>query len=283
MSKQPKIAVCFFGITRSLSYTIESIRNNILSPVGTIGRVQIFGHFFDAHYIDNPRSEEHGALPRHEHSLIEFDHLALEKPTCEKIISQEEVAAFGDAWSDDFASLSNVISQLHSLHQVTEIAMSHSPEIIIFARPDLEYHDSLLPVISKAASRKTSCVYLPYWQPWTGYNDRFAVIRGRDAMRAYGLRGLEALNFCKAEARPLHAELLLKRALADARVKLIPQRAGRVRLGGKRHPENYKHPNEEALSRLISRASERLPFLRGRERQVTKIVVDAIYGDRSIE
>ena len=57
-----KIAVCFRGISRSLSHTIDSIRENVIAPSRTFGEVRVFTHLFDQKTIDNPRSGEKGEL-----------------------------------------------------------------------------------------------------------------------------------------------------------------------------------------------------------------------------
>jgi hypothetical protein len=57
-----KIAVCFRGISRSLSHTIDSIRENVIAPSRAFGEVRVFTHLFDQKTINNPRSGEIGQL-----------------------------------------------------------------------------------------------------------------------------------------------------------------------------------------------------------------------------
>jgi hypothetical protein len=42
-----KIAICIFRITRSLTFTIQNIVENVITPARELGEVKIFLHFFD--------------------------------------------------------------------------------------------------------------------------------------------------------------------------------------------------------------------------------------------
>ncbi len=79
------VALCFFGITRSLRFTLPSIETNILGPLVSATAVSgrdllVYAHFFDQARIDNPRSGESGEMARDEHRLLATDWLRLEPP-----------------------------------------------------------------------------------------------------------------------------------------------------------------------------------------------------------
>ncbi len=231
-----KLAICFFGITRSLSHTIESIEVNILGAAQCVCEPVVLSHFFDQKWINNPRSGEKGAVRADEHALLENDWLRLEKPdACLQTWDYKGLQQFGDAWDDDFQSLRNLVHQLHSLNAVCEEALKRGVEVCIFCRPDLRYHDSLLRPLKRAIRRGGDVVYLPGWQAWEGgLNDRFAICVGRKAIAAYGQRIQDAGAFCKEANRPLHAERLLEYALSSRgiKVKKIKTRASRIRIDG---------------------------------------------------
>ena len=44
--KKKQIAVGFFGISRSLKWTAPSIKKNIITPIQSLGKVKIYGHFY---------------------------------------------------------------------------------------------------------------------------------------------------------------------------------------------------------------------------------------------
>ena len=238
-----RIAICFFGITRSLKFTIDSIRKNILEPAEKIGEVRVYSHFFKQVFIENPRSKENGRLCQNEYQLLPSDWIKLEQPdNCLLLNEINELKKFGDEWGDDFRSLRNLVHQLHSLDQVTNAALQWEPNIVIFSRPDLRYHDTLINAIKQDNNKPT--VRLPSWQQWKrGYNDRFAIADSRLAAYAYGSRIRLVRSFCEDNDMPLHSELLLKYALQQKSigVKFINTRASRVRSDSSQVNERF-HP-----------------------------------------
>lgn len=244
MKSNIRIGVCFFGITRSLKFTYRSILENILTPARKFGDVKIYAHFFDQRQIHNPRTLEFGPLDDHEHKLLFADRLVLEKPdACLKTWDFDHLESFGDAWSDNFGSLRNLVHQLHSLNEVTKLAVSDGVDLVIFARPDLRYHDSLSAVIRKASRGKGPRVVLPCWQHWErGYNDRFAICFGDRAIDAYGRRIERALEYCQSTQSGLHAERLLRYSLlsSDLPPFCTRARASRVRIDGGQVDEDFR-------------------------------------------
>lgn len=248
-----RIAICFFGITRSLTHTIESINTNVLSPSRELGEVRIFAHFFQQAVIDNPRSGEKGALRQDEYALLSPDWLELEKP--EKCLEDYDfnlLKNFGDKWNDDFRSLRNLTHQLHSLKRVTAAAIDWSPDIYIFVRPDLYYHDNFRKILIKAVKEKDQIAFSPNWQTFGGLNDRFMICRGKDPAAAFGFRIDQAVRYCEDSKTPLHAERLVAYALrkTSAKVILVRLRASRVRFDGKMRKENFKSGYWKKVSKI---------------------------------
>ena len=242
---KPKIAVCFFGITRSLSHTIASIERNVLDPARNSGNVTIYSHFFLQRDLVNRRSGEKGHLDLGEHRLLPSSFLHLEEPdACLEEHDFERLKAAGDAWQDDFQSLRNLVHQLHSMNVVAAAALEGGAEVCLFCRPDLAYHDSLSRPIHRAVAARKPTVFLPRWEPHGGYNDRFAICAGTEAIIAYGQRIRCLHDFCAETGRPLHSEQLLAFSLARAEVSVrkITSRASRVRLDGTQMYEDFAHP-----------------------------------------
>jgi len=236
----PRIAVLFFGITRSLHRTLPSIEENILAPARARGEVRLFGHFCRIDRIENARSGESVDVAPDEHRLLTWDALDLEAPG--PALAQwgfERIAAHGDVYEDGAASLRNLVHQLHSLHRVTHLAAPWAPDLWLFCRPDLRYHDSFGPALDRLLGRTGPLCCLPHWQWYFGFNDRFALIRGREAALAYGLRAERALDYCVDRQAPLHAEGLVRFALRGIPVRALPLRAVRVRATGLEAEEDY--------------------------------------------
>lgn len=245
-----KIAVCFFGITRSLSHTIQSIEGNILAPARARGEVRTFCHFYDQRRIDNPRTGEQGELNPDEHQLLQPDVLRLE--SSERYLSSDlaaEIRAFGDHYRNDFYSLNNLLLQLFSLRNAWEMAEPWAPDICLYVRPDLYYHDSFDPYLVRP---RRAMIQIANWgsgfagirngHALAGVNDRFAICHDRRAMRAYGTRIKQAVSYCAQYGHGLHAESLLRYTLVknDIKVARVPLRASRVRFGGHMKDSNFR-------------------------------------------
>lgn len=206
--------------------------------------MHVVGHFWDIGKICNERSGERGRVAQPRVTLLPNGNYQIEPPVN---VTEEAafaaVCAYGDHWHDGFASMRNLFSQLESLKRVTAAAASMEPACVVFARPDLIYHDSLEPALAIAARIGGNRVFLPDWQPHHGLNDRFAICVGERAIRAYGERKDLALSFCSNGGRPLHSERLLRFALRQANIPVtrIRSRASRVRLSGVCKAEDFSY------------------------------------------
>lgn len=201
--------------------------------------------------------------------MLRPDWLRLEEPdACLAQWDFEGLKQYGDCWNNNFQSMRNLVHQLHSLNLVTQAALDDGADVCLFLRPDLRYHDSLAPAITRAlraAKAGRPLVQLPWWQGWHGgRNDRFAVVAGPDAIAAYGRRVTQMTEFCVTRQAPLHSEQLLAFALdqADVPVRTIRARASRVRLGGVENKEDFwptwlsklrKENYRKALIRRVTR------------------------------
>lgn len=247
-----RIAVCFFGITRSLSHTLPALEAHVIGPARAAGETRLFAHLFRQQRIDNPRSGEQGVLDPDEYRLlqVEPDALLLEEPGgCLEPRGFDALKQFGDSWSDEYRSLRNLVHQLHSLDRVTDAALAWGADVVLFARPDLRYHDSLAGPIRLAVKAGPPLVQLPRWQPHGGMNDRFAVCRGPEAIAAYGKRIHAAADFCRESGEPLNGEKLVQFVLARAgiEVRSFAMRASRVRADGSQRYEEFARPEVAAL------------------------------------
>lgn len=244
MKGHRKIAICFYGITRSLGFTADSILGNIIAPARDLAEVKIFGHFYRMQRIDNPRSGEKGVTVGEDYHLLPFGGLQTEDPVaCLSRYPFREICAWGDWWGDDYRSLTNLIHQLHSLRTVHEASREFGANVTVFARPDLLYYDTFHSALERALDAGRDLVQVPRWQPFGGLNDRFAVTSGTAAAEAVATRVDLALEYCEKRQAPLHSEQLLAYAVAarNLPVELHSLRAGRVRANGARAKEIFDH------------------------------------------
>ncbi|MBT8408673.1 MAG: hypothetical protein KJN93_03500, partial [Alphaproteobacteria bacterium] len=75
-----RIALCYFGISRSLSFTIGSIRNNVIGPAQAAGESKSYAHLYRQDKVVNPRTGEDHAMDPDEYRLLAADEVLLERP-----------------------------------------------------------------------------------------------------------------------------------------------------------------------------------------------------------
>lgn len=239
----PKIAICFFGITRSLKFTLNSIKACVYRPARASGEVRIFAHLYNQERIFNPRSNEFGPLDTEEFRLLDADVMRLESPS-EALSSRltDEMRFFSDPWGDQAISVRNLCLQLHSLSRVGSLALEWDPDLFVVVRPDLEYLDAMTPFLQLTLESSRPLVMYPNWQQHGGMNDRFAIIAGKRAMLAYCGRGDLVGGYRRDIGSYFNGERLLKYSLLLARVECLPMfvRARRVRFDGSRVLESFK-------------------------------------------
>ena len=238
-----KVAICFYGITRSLSFTFPSIKRNVIDACEGVGEVRIFSHFFEQTSISSARSNEYGDVDKNEHKLISHNWLRIEAPDGPDIQNTLRcLKRYGDTFRDNWATMRNLVHQLNSIEQCCHAALEWSPDIVVFVRPDLEYHNSFGQEIKNILLADGDIIGLPNWQHWNGgYNDRFAICKGTRAIRSYGLRGQMIDAYCQTKQSTLDPERLLRFSLDTSNIPLVffGLRATRIRLGGIEKNESF--------------------------------------------
>lgn len=247
------IGIAFFGLPRNTDRTFSSIEKHILQPASQFGDVVPCYHFFNQTHVVNPRSREDAVLDFSQYLPFMKFQGELENPEgVPEKCGLATITARGDAWGDDFKSLRNLLLQLHSLRQVTLQLETFSPDIVVYARPDLLYHNSFAPGLkAMLTSINKRTVRLPFWQWAGGYNDRFALC-GKDVFTVYGKRIEQITAYLNAySGKPLHAERLLRFALDRESVAVRPLnvQATRIRVGGNELQEDFSSVQTNRLIR----------------------------------
>ena len=230
-----KIAIAFFGIPRNSLICFPSILENIYSVL-EFDEVRSFYHFYKQDKVVSQRSGESSDLSSSNYSFFDNMDGFLEDPdACLIKWGFENIKKFGDTWGDGYSSIRNLIHQLNSLYEVTNIIESskYDPDVVLFIRPDLLYHQLIPGFCLLGAQKDSKSVYIPNWQWWNGLNDRFSIC-GKNSYRAYGKRILDMEDFCLDNNRGVHSERLLKYSLLrhKSRVKVLNVTASRVRVSG---------------------------------------------------
>jgi hypothetical protein len=209
MDGRLKIAVCFFGITRRLKeHTLDSIQKCLLGPIARHDPdYKRFAHFNTMDRVDNPRAgEQNISVDPQEFRLLNCDAAAhTDQHRLNGEIDFEAIRKFGDAWGDGFRSLQNLLCQLYSLNQVTELLLRAQErfDVVIYSRADLRFEKEI--VLPNVRPRT---LYTAWFGKGGGLNDRFA-LGDSGTMVRYGQRGALARQYCEETGKPLHAERFL--------------------------------------------------------------------------
>ncbi len=260
-----KIAIGFFGLIRSLKYTHESIKENLLNILENNGhQYDIYMHTYDLKILTNKRSYEKDiVLDVMDYKLLDPKEIIIDnQDNFDKLFNYKKIMQYGDAWKeakDDFASLKNLIRQLNSLKKLTQM-LDKKPkyDMYIYIRPDLKI---ISPFNIKWLNLKSKEIATPKYFKHRGLNDRFAIGKFEE-LKIYGSRIEEIFNYCNAKktiysnrplhnskqvedndkTRPLHSESLVKYVLNKNRIKNIDLDINlvRVRANGVEVIKDYK-------------------------------------------
>ena len=265
------VAICFFGLTRSLQRTIDSIERNIFGVLRTHKiEYDVFVHTYDLNLLNNPRTEEVNCVLEPQSDLV------LLKPTAFTISNQASFLATPEArtfsryrgkWKQDVRTLQNLACQLHSLRTVTTLLQTYSDEhehayrAVLYLRPDLRYAQPLelsaLRKVLVASDEHRKLLITPTWQLWNGLNDRFAFC-SLAAAPLYANR-LEDVRTFYPSATIFGSEMLLLFAAFRHGLELdfLKMRAIRVRAHGVEHRERWTEASKSQQELLIRKSLTR--------------------------
>tara|TARA_A100001015_G_scaffold321162_1_gene450511 strand:+ start:6773 stop:7510 length:738 start_codon:yes stop_codon:yes gene_type:complete len=239
-----KIALAFWGLTRSLKFTIKSIEDNIFNVFRENNiDFKIFQHtyYFDSIY-NNPRANERNAqLDFEEYKLLKADYLKRDDQDIIKSnINFKQYYSRPDPWNTKYISVNNFILSLYSKKQVTEMIekCEENFDIVIFLRCDVKYLNKFDINIINNINNNT--LYLPNFAAWFNFNDRACVCSYEKAL-IYGKLFNYMLEYSKK--KPLHSEkfhhdILCKQFKIN--IKFIPFYFNRVRCDGKENINDHK-------------------------------------------
>jgi len=245
---RPRVAIVFYGLSRSLSHTYDSIRTNILAVLEENNiEYRIFMHsvIFEGTY-SNLRSEEVGVtFNKTEWQLLRPDvviHESHDNFVHDHVEMFQKILKFGDPYRNDGFSTRNEIEALHSLKRGVHAAQNDHFKFdgMLILRPDLIYLEHInVSTLSWAMAQ--GFVVSPSWQRYKGENDRFAYGAWLP-MQLVGTRFQRIEDYCNTTSLPWHAERFLSWVLIKSGIAhcCVEQRAARVRATGVMKIENFR-------------------------------------------
>tara|TARA_Y100000389_G_scaffold185142_1_gene204254 strand:+ start:1696 stop:2487 length:792 start_codon:yes stop_codon:yes gene_type:complete len=234
-----KVALCFFGITRSLGYTIGSIEKYVISQLKEYGfQVEIYLHTYSLSkpYVNKRANEKCELLNNDEYKLLKPDFFQIDQQ--ELIMEQLDLTKYRtckDPWKSNYNCVNNFILAQYSKLQITNMVQSSGKEYdkIIFLRPDVLYLNVLKKEMVDSSNDKTLCIPNFHRYGKYGFNDRFAIC-SHENFALYGSVFNELYEISKEQE--LHSETVLGQLLkVKYKLKLRPIifRFNRVRCNGK--------------------------------------------------
>lgn len=210
-----RVAVCLYGVNRSLSITHRSIADQVLAPWSEIGEVRLYGAFLQPRAgLNNPRSAEVGvALESDSLRLLPFEKISLhDQDAFDAAVNLDRVLPLvSDYYKDGHSSTRNIFRSLYAMHKVHELATDDAEyDYVLFVRPDLFYIDRFdaFRMVRDLGDPRECRVLTPLWQQWGGLNDRLAICTP-SAAAAFAKRFEQILDFCAHADEGIQAERLL--------------------------------------------------------------------------
>lgn len=232
------VAICFFGLNRSLKWTAESIQRKVLDRLAAnCVPYRVFVHTYSVtHAPTNARAHEGGQAlggPEEIRRLLRPEEMEVTNQDDYAVeISRYLPLEKGSHYRNYTAR--NLLCQLYSIVRVTRLWLAHVHELhaVVYMRPDLKVLRPL-DVVAVMGARFGE-FYSPYWHSWHGLNDRFAFARPMEAL-AFGLRLARLREF--VSVAPLQAERFLKFAVQRANLTVRPTSSVSVRIRADGHME----------------------------------------------
>jgi len=235
-----KVALAFFGITRSLKYTINSIddifmkffkKNNI--------SYTIFMHTYSLSNYKNTLTKENlASVDNNEYKLLNPDYIEIDnQEQIQNDIHLKEYRTFPDAWKlEDYNATDNFLLAQYSKSRVTQMISDTNIvfDNIFFIRPDCLYTSSLELVYLQNAD--DTSIVIPNFHligPYK-FNDRFCITNYK-TYKLYGDVFKYMLDISKKQS--LHSETVLGQLINSFKLNVIkiPFILKRIRCNGKCH------------------------------------------------
>tara|TARA_B110000114_G_C15096853_1_gene402092 strand:- start:363 stop:1112 length:750 start_codon:yes stop_codon:yes gene_type:complete len=218
-----KVALLFFGITRSLKWTIASIKQNIFEPLKENNiDYDTFMHTYKltSNYI-NPRANEImnvSDIDNDEYKLLKPDFLQIDiQEEIKKNINVHKYRTNSDPWNTKYVTVDNYILGCYSRAQLVKMVKQRKNEYdyILYIRPDCTYTSKLNIDWFNKVNDKTICI--PDFHTFP-INDRFSICNMKN-YEIYGNIFNSLLEISKK--RPLHSETILQLTLKNNNIRWI--------------------------------------------------------------
>lgn len=246
-----KVAICFWGLTRSLKYTHESIQKHIFDVLKKQDvEYKIFMHtyvFYTSYH--NPRAALEGEVgeegeegEEREELKLDFEEYKLLAPDYVQIDNQDkikyEIDLFQyrnqkDPWDSDYVCLDNFLCAMYSKKQLGMMVEKSGIEFdyVLYLRPDVLYLNDFN--IDYFSLTKEKHVCTPNFHLFPKLNDRLCLLKTCDHLQYSQMFDLMYEYSLRKE---LHSEIFQYFVMTQMykwKLFYIPFHFNRVRANGK--------------------------------------------------
>jgi hypothetical protein len=190
--KKPKVAILYFGLTRSLPDTIDSIKQHMFQPILDSGmEYDVFMHTYiiNGSYTNRWSDENVTNYDNEQYKLLEPTHFISDIQ--DEILSQINLDDYFtklESWTGFDGPLTcylirNMILALKSKKRITELLEKHIDEYdyVIISRPDLKFNKPI-PWKEITESLNETNIAIPSQEWWAGCNDKVCICKPNIAL-----------------------------------------------------------------------------------------------------
>ena len=238
-----RVALGFWGLTRSLRLTYPTIRQHILDVLKKNNiEYTIFLHTYIVHTpYSNPRNNEFNLiLDNTEYQLLEANYVQREDQDAVKhTLNLPDYRTYPDPWDTDYNMVDNFVLAMYSKKQLGHLIRTsgQSFDYVLFLRPDVQFLNDFDPTWFNLTTPTQICV--PEFHCFSfQFNDRFAIATQNNAYRM--CQTFEWMLMYSRE-NPLHSEMFhydMTTFVLDLTIAYIPFYFNRVRANGQISNDN---------------------------------------------
>ena len=235
-----KVAVCFWGLTRSLKYTRDSINEHIFDVLKSNNvEYRIFMHTYLVHdKYNNPRAGEKDIIfNNEEYKCINPDYVALDNQ--EHVISSINFLQYrthNDPWHNNYITMDNFILAMYSKKRLLKLFQDNDDKSythFLMVRPDVKYLNNFN--TNWLTEIKDNEIYIPdfgIYGHYGGFNDRMALMCNNKVFELYNSIYDIMLEYSKKTG--LHSESIHRYIMNINKITsvFIPFYFNRVRANG---------------------------------------------------
>jgi hypothetical protein len=220
-----KVSLGFFGITRSLKHTIESINNNILDVL-KLNNIE-YDIYLHTYYLNSYSNKRHNEIvnttdiDNAEYKLLNADYIEIDhQDTIKEKINLSSYRTHPDPWYSDYNSVDNfILGQYSKLRLTNMIEKSKiNYDYILFIRPDCLYLDKL--PIDFFNLVNDNSIIIPNFHLFgtIPFNDRFCISN----MKTYKIYGHVFNSLLEiSKKKPLHSETIIGERMHNHNLNVI--------------------------------------------------------------